>query len=47
MSNILRTKCIIVGNQTVGKTALTKMFVSDGGEFPKNYIMVRLMYASI
>jgi GTPase SAR1 family protein len=40
MSNILRTKCVIVGNSTVGKTALTKMFLSDGREFPKNYNMV-------
>jgi GTPase SAR1 family protein len=46
MSTILRTKCVIVGNPTVGKTALTKMFVSDGGDFPKNYIMVRLICSS-
>ncbi|XP_023723348.1 intraflagellar transport protein 27 homolog [Cryptotermes secundus] len=39
MSNILRTKCVIIGNSAVGKTALTKMFLSDGREFPKNYNM--------
>ncbi|PSN37926.1 Intraflagellar transport protein 27 [Blattella germanica] len=39
MSNILRTKCAIVGDSTVGKSALTHMFLSDGREFPKNYNM--------
>lgn len=41
MSNLLRTKCVIVGNCTVGKTALTQTFLSDGRQFPKNYNMVR------
>jgi GTPase SAR1 family protein len=47
MSNILRTKCVIVGNSTVGKTALAKVFLSDGREFPKNYNMVRLICTCI
>ena len=40
MDNILRTKCAIVGDATVGKTSLTQMFVTDGREYPKNYNMV-------
>ncbi|KDR10846.1 intraflagellar transport protein 27 homolog [Zootermopsis nevadensis] len=39
MSNILRTKCVIVGNCTVGKTALSQTFLSDGRQFSKNYNM--------
>ncbi|KAK7791218.1 hypothetical protein R5R35_009251 [Gryllus longicercus] len=37
MPNILRSKCAIVGDSTVGKTAVTQMFISDGRNFPKNY----------
>ncbi|XP_069685270.1 intraflagellar transport protein 27 homolog [Periplaneta americana] len=39
MSNILRSKCVIIGNSTVGKTALTQVFLSDGRQFPKTYNM--------
>jgi len=44
MSNILRAKCVVVGNSTVGKTAISQMFLSDGRQFPKNYNMVRLKF---
>eukprot|EP00520_Triparma_pacifica_P007727 CAMPEP_0118640314 /NCGR_PEP_ID=MMETSP0785-20121206/4689_1 /TAXON_ID=91992 /ORGANISM="Bolidomonas pacifica, Strain CCMP 1866" /LENGTH=231 /DNA_ID=CAMNT_0006531697 /DNA_START=9 /DNA_END=700 /DNA_ORIENTATION=- len=36
---VLRSKVAIVGDQTVGKSALTQMFHSGGHMFPKNYIM--------
>ncbi|KAJ3069173.1 Intraflagellar transport protein 27 [Podochytrium sp. JEL0797] len=36
---ILRCKCIVLGNQGVGKTAVTQVFHSDGAQFPKNYTM--------
>ncbi|XP_033112290.1 intraflagellar transport protein 27 homolog [Anneissia japonica] len=36
---VLRAKCIIVGNATVGKSALTQVFHSDGSHFPKSYAM--------
>jgi len=32
-------KCALLGDAAVGKTAITKALVSDGAEFPKNYIM--------
>ena len=41
MENVIRTKCAIVGDVTVGKTSLTQMFLTDGREFPKNYNTVR------
>ncbi|KAI8613504.1 small GTPase superfamily [Chytriomyces sp. MP71] len=37
--SILRCKCIVLGNQGVGKTALVQVFQSDGAQFPKNYNM--------
>ncbi|KAJ3413644.1 Intraflagellar transport protein 27 [Chytridiales sp. JEL 0842] len=36
---VLRNKCIVLGNQATGKTALTQVFHSDGTSFPKNYTM--------
>lgn len=39
MPVLLRAKCIIVGDTTVGKTALVQNFQSDGAQFPKNYSM--------
>ncbi|XP_067005595.1 intraflagellar transport protein 27 homolog [Anabrus simplex] len=39
MSNILRSKCAVVGDCTVGKSALIQMFLSDGRNFLKNYNM--------
>ncbi|KAL2917273.1 hypothetical protein HK105_203338 [Polyrhizophydium stewartii] len=36
---ILRNKCLILGNATVGKTALVQTFHSDGAQFPKTYGM--------
>jgi len=35
----LMVKCGIVGDASVGKTALCQALVSDGAEFPKNYQM--------
>lgn len=36
---VLRAKCVIVGDSTVGKSAVTQVFHSDGTMFPKNYTM--------
>jgi len=36
---ILRCKLCIVGDATVGKTALTQVFSSGGATYPKNYLM--------
>lgn len=36
---ILRSKVVVVGDATVGKTALTAMFFSGGNAYPKNYVM--------
>jgi transport family protein 27 len=35
----LRSKIIVVGDKTVGKSALTQMFHSNGSHYPKNYVM--------
>ncbi|KAM7295820.1 intraflagellar transport protein 27 homolog [Ixodes scapularis] len=39
MSNILRTKCVVIGDSAVGKTALVQVFLHDRTYFPKNYSM--------
>ncbi|KAG4099740.1 P-loop containing nucleoside triphosphate hydrolase protein [Neocallimastix lanati (nom. inval.)] len=36
---ILRTKCVLLGNPAVGKSAITQLFHSDGSQFSKNYSM--------
>jgi transport family protein 27 len=36
---ILRCKLVVVGDEGVGKTALTQMFESEGSRYPKNYMM--------
>ncbi|KAI8929807.1 P-loop containing nucleoside triphosphate hydrolase protein [Entophlyctis helioformis] len=36
---VLRNKCLIFGNATVGKTALVQTFHSDGTQYPKTYGM--------
>ena len=36
---VLRCKLVIVGDATVGKTALSQVFHSGGPTFPKNYMM--------
>ena len=36
---LLRCKVAVVGDATVGKSALTQMFHSGGHMFPKNYVM--------
>jgi len=35
----LRSKCVVCGDSTVGKTALIQSFHSDGTQYPKNYQM--------
>ncbi|KAI0237784.1 Intraflagellar transport protein 27 [Lamellibrachia satsuma] len=39
MSTVLRAECIVVGDSTVGKSAITQVFHSDGSHFPKAYVM--------
>lgn len=39
MPTCLRAKCVVVGDSTVGKSALCQAFHSDGSHFPKNYTM--------
>lgn len=39
MPTVIRAKCVIVGDATAGKSALTQVFHSDGSHFPKNYTM--------
>ncbi|XP_022092406.1 intraflagellar transport protein 27 homolog [Acanthaster planci] len=39
MPVVLRAKCVVVGDSTVGKSALTQVFHSDGTHFPKAYSM--------
>ena len=36
---ILRAKLVVVGDSTVGKSALIQSFHSDGSHFTKNYNM--------
>ena len=36
--NVLRNKCVILGDKGVGKTSLIKIL--EGEEFPKTYAMV-------
>ncbi|KAI8799435.1 P-loop containing nucleoside triphosphate hydrolase protein [Cladochytrium replicatum] len=36
---ILRNKCILLGNQAVGKSAIAQVFHSDGAQYQKNYAM--------
>ena len=38
---ILREKVVVIGDSTVGKTALIKSLISNGQEYPKNYVMTR------
>ncbi|XP_034241881.1 intraflagellar transport protein 27 homolog [Thrips palmi] len=37
--SIIRAKLAVVGDCAVGKTALTKSFLTDGRDYPKNYEM--------
>jgi intraflagellar transport protein 27 len=36
---VLRCKLVIVGDATVGKTALSQVYTSGGSTYPKNYLM--------
>lgn len=36
---LLRAKCLILGDQAVGKTALAQSFYSDGTTYPNEYTM--------
>ncbi|POM77749.1 Ras-like protein Rab-11A [Phytophthora palmivora] len=38
-TTVLRCKVAIVGDATVGKTALVQVLKSNGHEYPKNYVM--------
>ncbi|XP_064112505.1 intraflagellar transport protein 27 homolog [Macrobrachium nipponense] len=38
-NTVIRAKCLLFGDCTVGKTSLVQAFLSDGGDFPKNYNM--------
>lgn len=35
-----KVKCAVVGDSQVGKTALCKMYSTQGNQFPKSYQMV-------
>ncbi|XP_043197155.1 intraflagellar transport protein 27 homolog [Amphibalanus amphitrite] len=39
LPNVVRGRCVVVGDSTAGKTALVQVFLSDGSDFPKNYNM--------
>ena len=39
MVNMLRARIAVIGDGTVGKTALTQMAMSGDVQFPKNYMM--------
>ena len=39
MGSVLRTKLVVVGDWSVGKTALVQQFLNSGTAFPKNYTM--------
>ncbi|CAL1530627.1 unnamed protein product [Lymnaea stagnalis] len=41
MPTILRCKCIIVGDATVGKSSIAQVFHSDASHYPKNYVMTQ------
>lgn len=41
MPSVLRAKCIIAGESTVGKTAVAQVFQGNLTNFPKNYLMTR------
>eukprot|EP00041_Stephanoeca_diplocostata_P008259 m.120621 g.120621 ORF g.120621 m.120621 type:complete len:188 (+) comp17244_c0_seq1:67-630(+) len=36
---VLRAKCLVLGDSTVGKTALIQSLVTDGTNFPADYVM--------
>jgi len=36
---VLRSKCVILGDSTVGKSSIAQAFHSDGSTFPKSYYM--------
>jgi transport family protein 27 len=36
---LLRCKVLVVGDASVGKTALIQSYLSNGANFPKNYVM--------
>lgn len=39
MPNVLRCKCIIIGDAAVGKTSIVKMLLGPPNQFPKKYSM--------
>ena len=38
---VLRCKCCVIGDATIGKTALVDVYTKGNSKFPKNYNMVR------
>jgi transport family protein 27 len=36
---LLRCKVLVVGDASVGKTALIQSYLTNGAQFPKNYVM--------
>ena len=38
-ASVLRTKLVVVGDWSVGKTAVVQQFLNAGTAFPKNYSM--------
>lgn len=41
---LLRCKIVLVGDSCVGKSAATQVFLSGGTDFPKNYMMVYILF---
>ncbi|KAK8406079.1 hypothetical protein O3P69_007064 [Scylla paramamosain] len=39
MNNIIRAKCLVLGDSVVGKTALVQTFMTENSQFSKNYNM--------
>ena len=39
MSNVLRSKLVVVGDWAAGKSAIIQQFINSGTAFPKNYSM--------
>lgn len=44
---VVRNKCIILGNATVGKSAIVQQFHAQQAKFPKNYSMVKKIEVNI
>ncbi|XP_054169242.1 intraflagellar transport protein 27 homolog [Oppia nitens] len=47
MSSILRTKCLIIGESTVGKTSITKLLTNTVSDISNGYRMTRGIEVSV